>query len=132
MPTLLDGMRVLVLEDEFIIAMDIEQICRDHGASDVTIVDKLAAFDPDMVTQFNAAILDLSLNGASTLGIAGLLRDEGIPFVFASGHPLTDEIRAAFPDVLLVEKPYSGDDLVAALVKACAAKQPQSTGDVIT
>lgn len=132
MPALLDGLRVLVLEDEFLIAMDIEQICRDHGASDVTIVDKLDTFDQDAVSRFGAAIIDLTLNGASTLAVAGQLQREGIPFVFASGHPITEETRLAFPGVLLVEKPYSGDDLIAALAQARTAISPQSAGGDIT
>ncbi|TIX20809.1 MAG: response regulator, partial [Mesorhizobium sp.] len=37
MPPLLDGLRILVLEDEFLIAMDVEQLCRDYGAGDVVI-----------------------------------------------------------------------------------------------
>lgn len=45
----LDGLRILVLEDEFLIAMDVEQICRDYGASDViiarTIEEAEAALD---------------------------------------------------------------------------------------
>ena len=42
-----------------------------------------------------------------------------MPFVFASGYSDADEIRASFPGVRLVTKPYSGDDLVEALAVAC-------------
>ena len=35
--SMLDGLRILILEDEFLIAMDVEQLCRDHGAADVVI-----------------------------------------------------------------------------------------------
>ncbi|TIX32026.1 MAG: response regulator, partial [Mesorhizobium sp.] len=41
MPALLDGLRILVLEDEFLIAMDVEQLCRDHGAAEVTIAREI-------------------------------------------------------------------------------------------
>ena len=34
---MLEGLKILVLEDEFLIAMDVEQLCRDHGAEDVAV-----------------------------------------------------------------------------------------------
>lgn len=129
---LLDGLRILILEDEYLIAMDVEQICRDAGASDVAIVDSLTTFEPLAVGGFDAAIIDLMLKGASTLAFAAQLQREGIPFVFASGHGINDALTREFPGVALVEKPYSGNDLVAALAAACSALPPQSAGDVIT
>lgn len=126
MQALLDGLRILVLEDEYLIAMDIEQICRDHGAGDVTIIDNLDAFDQAAALQFDAAIIDLMLDGASTLPFAAQLHRAGIPFVFASGHGINDEIARDFPGIQLVEKPYSGGDLIAALLAARKASPPQS------
>src|SRR6476469_6347138 len=74
-PTLLDGLRILVLEDEFLIAMDVEQLCRDHGAQEVVIARDLTEIDDRKVaTQFDAAIVDLMLGGTSTLEFAAGLR----------------------------------------------------------
>ena len=120
MPPLLDGLRILVLEDEFLIAMDVEQLCRDYGAGDVVIARDLAEIDrKNVASQFDAAIVDLMLGGASTLDFASGLRKSGVPFVFASGYSDADEIKASFPDVRLVAKPYSGDDLIGAVAAAC-------------
>jgi DNA-binding response OmpR family regulator len=119
-PPLLDGLRILVLEDEFLIAMDVEQLCRDHGAGQVVIARDLAEINGKQVaTQFDAAIVDLMLGGASTLDFASGLRAAGVPFVFASGYSDADEIKASFPGVRLVGKPYSGEDLVQAVATAC-------------
>ena len=127
MPSLLDGLRILVLEDEFLIAMDVEQLCRDYGAGDVVIARDLAEIEPqDVVAQFDAAIVDLMLGGASTLDFASRLRQKGVPFIFASGHSDADEIKAAFPGIRLVAKPYSGDDLIEAVAAACG----RSSGSV--
>ena len=80
MPTLLDGLRILVLEDEFLIAMDVEQLCRDHGAQEVVIARDLTEIDGRKVaTQFDAAIVDLMLGGTSTLEFAAGLRETGVP-----------------------------------------------------
>jgi DNA-binding response OmpR family regulator len=119
-PALLDGLRILVLEDEFLIAMDVEQLCRDHGAGDVVIARDLANVDrKDVAARFDAAIVDLMLGGASTLDFASRLREAGLPFVFASGYADPDEIKASFPGIRVVTKPYSGDDLVEAVAAAC-------------
>ena len=127
MPALLDGLRILVLEDEFLIAMDVEQLCRDYGAGEVVIVRDLAEIAPkDVASHFYAAIVDLSLGGASTRGFAAFLRETGVPFIFASGHSDANEINTAFPGVRLVAKPYSGDDLVEAVATACGRAAPSS------
>lgn len=130
---LLDGLRILLVEDEYLIAMDVETICLEHGAADVAIVSRLSDLDDDGLMQhIDIAILDLMLDGSSTLDFAARLQSRGIPFIFASGHSMTDEIRVRFPLIRLVEKPYSGDDLVNALADAGRTGPPQSTGDVIT
>ncbi|WP_352588350.1 response regulator [Mesorhizobium sp. M0028] len=116
----LDGLRILILEDEFLIAMDIEQLCRDYGALDVVIARDLNEIEQqDVAAQFDVAIVDLMLSGVSTLQFASRLREAGIPFVFASGQSDMDEIKKSFPGVRLVTKPYSGDDLVEAVAAAC-------------
>lgn len=120
MPALLDGLRILVLEDEFLIAMDVEQLCRDHGAAEVTIARELGDVDGQLLlSRFDAAVVDLMLGGVSTLDFAARLLREGVPFVFASGYSDPDEVKGSFPDVRLVTKPYSGDDLIEAVAMAC-------------
>jgi hypothetical protein len=44
---LLDGLRILLVEDEYLIAMDVETICLEHGAADVAIVSRLSDLDDD-------------------------------------------------------------------------------------
>jgi CheY-like chemotaxis protein len=124
-PALLDGLRILVLEDEFLIAMDVEQLCRDHGAADITIARTLGEIDGQALpARFDVAVVDLMLGEVSTLDFAARLRREGIPFVFASGYSDPDEVKDAFPDIQLVTKPYSGDDLIEALAMACGRIAP--------
>lgn len=119
MAGLLDGLRILVLEDEFLIAMDVEQICRDDGAADVVIARSVADAEAAAASStFDAAILDLLLGGVSTLPFAATLRQRGVPFVFASGYTDLEEISASFPGVRIVGKPYGGNDILSALVQA--------------
>lgn len=117
----LAGLRLLVLEDEFLIAMDVEQLCRDEGAEDVVIHKTLAEAMADDTT-FDAAIVDVSLGSESTLPFAATLRDRGVPFIFASGYTDRSEIAQAFPGIAVVGKPYAGEDLIDALVAAIRAR----------
>lgn len=116
----LSGLRVLILEDEFLIAMDVEQLCRENGAAEVSILRNLRDLDGHEFGErpFDVAVVDLMLSGASTLGFARVLHDRGTPFVFASGYSDVDDIRQNFPGVALVGKPYAGDELISAIAAA--------------
>jgi DNA-binding response OmpR family regulator len=122
---MLEGLRILVLEDEFLIAMDVEQLCRDHGAVDVIVARSLEEIGDGF--DFDAAIIDVLLGGISTFGFATRLQDVGTPFVFASGYTDDTELAKRFPGVAMVGKPYSGKDLVEAVAAACG-RIPASGG----
>ncbi len=113
----LEGLRVLVVEDESLIAIDVEQRCRDSGASGVTIVSTPARLDGD-VEFFDAAIVEVVLRGASTAGFARSLMRRGIPFVFGTAHADHQQLFREFPGVAVVSKPYGGADLVVTLARA--------------
>ena len=116
----LDGLNILILEDEFLIAMDVEQLCRDHGAGDIMISRSLEELGPEpfQAFRFDAAVVDMRLNGVSTVDFAQSLYRRGVPFVFATGYADPDETAATFPGVTVVGKPYLGGDLVNALAEA--------------
>ena len=116
-PAKLAGLRILLLEDEYLIAMDVELLCRDHGAAEVIIkrsVDELEG----PLGAFDVAIVDLMLGSHSTVPFAERLRDAGRAFVFASGYAGNDDLQNAFPGVQVVGKPYSGTDLIEAVAAA--------------
>lgn len=127
---LLAGLRILVLEDEFLIAMDVEQLCRDRGADEVVIISSLGETGSELPipTGFDAAIIDVMLGGVSTLEFAARLRDGNLPLIFASGYTDLDEIYRSFPGVAVIGKPYSGDDLVEALARACGRDPASGRG----
>lgn len=124
----LANLRVLVMEDELLIAMDVEQLCREHGASEVVLIHTLEGADEGLVARIavDAGILDVELAGRSTLGVARGLAARGIPFVFATGHDDAGRLQGEFPGVAVVGKPYAGDALMAALAAALA--RPVSRG----
>ncbi|MGD9914497.1 MAG: response regulator [Rhizobiaceae bacterium] len=115
---LLDGLTVLVLEDEFLIAMDVEHLCTEHGAAAVHVVATMSKAVLADLPRFDVGIIDLMLDGQSTLPFADELKAQGIPFVFASGYPDRKEFAERFPGVAIVTKPYSGEDLIEAAAAA--------------
>jgi DNA-binding response OmpR family regulator len=118
LPDLLEGLRILVLEDEFLIAMDVEQLCRDNGAIEVEIRTTMEDLDEGQLAGFDAAIIDVMLGGVSTLDFARRLAERGVPFIFSTGYADNRDIARLFPDVGVVGKPYSGEALIAAVVTA--------------
>ncbi|HVW55606.1 MAG TPA: response regulator [Rhizobiaceae bacterium] len=114
----LKGLRVLILEDEYLIALDVEQLCRDHGAEDVSISRGIPDVPEGIPTPFDIAILDLMLNGETTLPFAERLHARGVPFIFATGYADATEKFAMFSGVPVVGKPYSSEELIGALVEA--------------
>jgi DNA-binding NarL/FixJ family response regulator len=125
----LQGMRVLVMEDEYLIAMDVEQLCRDHGAEDVIILRKLEELggNPIATHGFDAAIIDIRLGGETTLDFARQLTEQRVPFIIATGYSESETLLETFPDVTVVGKPYAGDALIEA-IRGAIERQRESGG----
>lgn len=116
----LQGLRVLVLEDEVLIALDLEQMCRDFGAKEVTVVRDLESIPPDALSGglIDVVVLDIMLAGHSTIDFAAKLMERVIPFVVTTGYSDAEGLLAGLSGVEIVEKPYSSEALVGALAKA--------------
>src|SRR4030095_13360401 len=84
---------VLLLEDEYLIALDAEHILTSLRVKRIQIVNTLnGASEVAANGDVNVAILDLNINGERSLGVAQLFRQRGTPIVFASGYELRDRI----------------------------------------
>lgn len=132
-PLPLAGYRILILEDEYLIAMDVEQLCRDHGAEDAILIGDLDALEAELAgRRFDVAVIDAMLNGRSTLDFARRLRERSIPFVFATGYGDAAERFADFPGVPVVGKPYGGRELIDAIALVVGRDTPQTTLELNT
>lgn len=107
---------VLLVEDNFIIALDTEDMLRQLGVESVrsagNVTRALELIDAD-VPDF--ALLDVNLGDEKCFEIAERLRDLGVPFAFATGYGDNHALPAAFADAPIVPKPYNSDDLERAL-----------------
>lgn len=114
----LEGTRVLLVEDEAIIAMTAEDMLEELGCSSVATAATLQqALDAVEQGGFDLALLDINLNGLESLPVAERLRAAGCPFVFTTGYGSAGS-GAEFGEVPLVTKPYQIGDLASAIRRA--------------
>lgn len=121
-PTLA-GLRVLVVDDEAVIALEIEFILTEAGAAvagPAVMVEEALDLLRDG-TAISAAVLDVRLGGESIETVAEALFDRQIPFVFYSGQVETDSTLRRWPRATLVSKPAPSRVLTEAIRQAVDA-----------
>src|SRR5579863_7976422 len=107
MDKLLSGRRILVVEDEMLILMMIEGILEDLGCESVTAaatVDQAVSLIDEQV--FDAAILDVNLQGHNSRAVADALAARDVPFFFSTGnggHHTMD----SYDDRPVLRKPFT-------------------------
>jgi len=114
-PELLKGRHVLLVEDNMIIAMDGEDVLRDLGADVTTAASIARAREAIQHHPIDLAVLDFNLGAETSMPVADLLAERGIPFLFATGYGDGLELPERFAGVTLVKKPYSGATLAQAM-----------------
>ncbi|SER05692.1 HWE histidine kinase domain-containing protein [Sphingobium sp. YR768] len=112
---LLKGRNVLLVEDNMIIAMDGEDALRDLGAEVMTASSVGRAREAIAIQSVDMAVLDFNLGHETSLPVADLLAEKGIPFLFATGYGDGLDLPSRFENVVLLKKPYSGATLAQAL-----------------
>ncbi|WP_201829759.1 HWE histidine kinase domain-containing protein [Microvirga zambiensis] len=122
----LSGTSLLLVEDQLLIALDVEAMLTERGLGDITIsasVDdalrKLSAFMPDV------AILDVNLGEGTSIPVAEALARRKIPFVFATGYGEKGMVPAAFSDIPVVRKPYDSESLIGAIASVTGRERPR-------
>lgn len=121
----LRGKRVLIVEDEPLIAMEIESGLERVGcevlgpAGTIELAKRLLAGG-----RVDAALLDANLNGRPVDELAAALVRNNIPFAFATGYG-RDSLPAAFRDAVLLAKPFSADRLIAVVQDLLRQQMPR-------
>lgn len=111
-------MRLLVVEDESLIAILIEETLLQLGYSLVGPAARLSqAIEMARNAEVDAAVLDINLHGEAVYPAAAILAERGIPFIFVTGYA-RHEIDKRFRNRLVLRKPFTGEDLGKCLEKA--------------
>jgi DNA-binding response OmpR family regulator len=115
-----EGRSILIVEDEPLIAMMLEDFLESLGhtvrGTCETVGQALAEVDKG---GFDIAILDVNLKGETAWPVATRLKEQGVPFVIASGAHV-DPPPAEFASVPMLEKPYTIERVTPALNAALA------------
>lgn len=108
------GLRLLILEDEPILGLDLEDIIAEAGGTSIYAERVEEALDLIAAESLDAAILDVNVHGRTSYPVADLLQRLGLPFIFATGYgdALHPDNFAGVPTVI---KPYATADLERAL-----------------
>ncbi|MBU4530908.1 MAG: response regulator [Desulfomicrobium sp.] len=103
--------RVLIVEDEVLLAMHLEDMLTDLGhrvVGQATRVDKALVLARNSDIDF--AILDINVAGTQSFPVADILLERGIQFVFATGYG-TAGLIDGYRDCPVLQKPYAQEDL---------------------
>jgi CheY-like chemotaxis protein len=123
----LRGKRILVVEDEFLILLDIQGILESAGARSIITASRVddaltAIANNQNADRFDAAVLDLKLDRESAIPIAERLVKLGIPFIFLTGSPDDADLGHELKSTPVVGKPFDSAALLAALERALSTQ----------
>lgn len=122
--------RVLIAEDETLIAMDVEQLVVELGYSIFgvhnTLESALAVIEQDLP---DLALLDANLMGQSTVPLAMALARRGVPIIFSTGYNSLPDLPAELAAVPKLKKPITEEALAAAIEEALQPKLAGASGN---
>lgn len=126
----LNGKRIVVVEDDYLLATDICRELRDLGA---TVLGP--APTPFYATQLigrrriDAAVLDIRLHGTTVFEVADLLKSQGVPILFATAYD-RKALPVRFRGSLVLEKPVDRKKLVSQII-ALTSRPPVRLASVV-
>jgi CheY-like chemotaxis protein len=104
-PTMANCRRVLLVEDEALVAMMIQECLTEYGHSVVGPISRAAdALAAAKQGEFDAAILDINLSDGMAYPVAEILSQRGVPFAFVTGYE-ADTVDERFSEVPVLQKP---------------------------
>jgi len=116
----LAGARVLIVEDNYVVADALRFLIDGYGGSVTAIVPSVErAFEALAGGGVDIAVLDINLRGASVAPLADHLQARGIPFVFLTGYGTDELLPEHLRDHARLDKPVDAERLVRAMLAAC-------------
>lgn len=107
--------RILVVEDEIMIAMHIEETLGQLGHEVCTAANVGEAHALLDAGRIDLAIVDYHLQGTTTCGLVQRLHELRVPFIVCSGTAGLEELGEAFQNSPFLAKPFTSDGLLAAV-----------------
>jgi CheY-like chemotaxis protein len=112
------GLGVLIVEDEAMVAMLLEDLLHELGCHVVEIASRVeTALTSILARIFDVAILDVNLKGETSYPVADVLELRKVPFLFATGYG-TEAIPEKYRQRVVLQKPFKKHELEEALLRA--------------
>jgi CheY-like chemotaxis protein len=112
---MLEGLRVLLVEDEDLVAMVIEDHLLDLGCEVAGVACRLEdALEKAREIDVDAALLDVNLAGQLSYPVALALQERGVPFTFVTGYGLKG-VPAELTGAAVIAKPFTEGQIASAL-----------------
>jgi DNA-binding LytR/AlgR family response regulator len=115
------GLKVFIVEDESLVAMQLEDMLADIGCEVVGLAMKIErALDTiERLSAIQIAILDVNIGGHKVYPVAARLRERGVPLVFATGYG-REGVESEWQSYPILQKPYTTEQVELALETASA------------
>lgn len=119
----MSDVRILIVEDDPFIAMDIESAVAEQLGDNAVllIVASVEAAKREVANSWSCALLDIDVVGGKTFDVATSLLRNGTPFAFVSGSTPLD-VPKPLRDVQFLRKPFSTDDIVSFVASAVESR----------
>jgi CheY-like chemotaxis protein len=118
MPKMLEGRRILIVEDELLIAMEVQDLLSDLGAEVVGPFGHLKpAVDAVHRESLHGAVLDVRLDGETIQDIAEILVARGVPVVLTTGYE-KEQLPPSLQHLPRLRKPFDETELRSLLEQA--------------
>jgi len=114
----LQGLRILLVEDDPLICLDLEASLSELGATVMAASDVSAGLKIVAASALDFAVLDFELGIGTSEPIARAARAQNIPFLFLSGYSELDERFTRWPSVMVLVKPISAVTIARHIHKA--------------
>lgn len=125
------GLRVLLVEDESLVALYAEDVLIDEGCHVVLAMRLPEALKEAQNGLIDIAVLDVNLGAVQSYPVANELRQRAIPFIFATGYG-RGGLELEFRDTPTVQKPYRARDLIACIAEAMSAHRTEPVSAIRT
>lgn len=124
----LQGARILIAEDDAILAFDLGIVLQKAGAEILGPTLTLShALSLAQTTPMSAAVLDVSLRNEEVFPAAQALQGRGVGIVFYTGYAAVDQLRRDWPDAQVLTKPTPARVLVEAVRRALRPSADHAT-----
>lgn len=118
----LTGIRVLVVEDDAILAFDMVYCLQGAGAETLgPAVSLRRALAMSQEQPLSCGVFDVSLRNELSFPAAQVLKERGAGIVFYTGYARIDELRREWPDAQVLSKPAASRQIINAVSAACCA-----------